>query len=336
MIDMRCRYLGLTLRSPIVASASPLTARLSTLQALHDAGVGAVVLPSLFEEEIEADSMTLSHRLDVGAESSAEAASYLPARDLSLSGAMSHIRLVKSAKSELEIPVIASLNGATDGGWVRYAAMLADAGADAIELNLYSVQADERKSSSEVEAEYLQLVEHIRWAVSVPLAVKLSPYLSSTANFVQQLRDLGVDGVVLFNRFVQPDIDVETFDVVSGVALSQHAEMLLPLRWIGLLRPVLPDLSLGLSSGVRSGVDVVKAVLAGADVVMMASELLRRGPVRAREIEVELRAWMAAHEYQAVSQMRGSVASNAARDPCNYERAQYIHNLLAHAGVVTR
>lgn len=336
MIDLRCRYLGLTLRSPIVASASPLTARLTTLRLLDDAGVGAVVLPSLFEEEVEGDAMTLSGRLDAGAESTAEATSYLPAADLSFVGPMAHVRLVGAAKSTLGIPVIASVNGGTDGGWVRYASMLADAGADAIELNLYAVQADPTKTGADVEAEYLRLVEHVRWAVTVPLSVKLSPYLSSTANFVRRLRDAGVDGAVLFNRFVQPDIDVETFDVVSGVELSQHAEMRLPLRWIGLLRPMFPDFSLALSSGARSGLDVVKAVLAGADVVMMASELLRRGPARAREIETELMAWMSAHEYSAVAQMRGSVASNAARDARSYERAQYIHNLLVHAGVVAR
>ncbi len=336
MIDLRCRYLGMTLRSPIVASASPLTARPTTLQLLAEAGVGAVVLPSLFEEEIENEAMTLSGRLDEGAESSAEATSYLPPADLSFAGPMSHIRLVEAAKSALEIPVIASVNGVTDGGWVRYASLLADAGADAIELNLYAVQADATKLGADVEAEYLRLVEHVRWAVDVPLSVKLSPYLSSTANFVQRLRDLGADGVVLFNRFVQPDIDVETFDVVPGVELSQHAEMRLPLRWVGLLRPAFPDISLALSSGTRSGLDVVKAVLAGADIVMMASELLRRGPARVREIETELRAWMSAHEYSSVAQMRGSVASNTARDASGYERAQYIHNLLVHAGVVAR
>lgn len=336
MSDLRSRYLGLTLRSPIVASASPLTARLTTLRLLDEAGVGAVVLPSLFEEEVENEAMTLSGHLDAGADSSAEATSYLPPADLSFVGPMSHIRLVSAAKSTLDIPVIASVNGATDGGWVRYASMLADAGADAIELNLYAVQADPAKAGTDVEAEYLRLVEHVRWAVNVPLSVKLSPYLSSTANFVHRLRDIGVDGAVLFNRFVQPDIDVETFDVVPGVELSQHAEMRLPLRWIGLLRPMFPDFSLALSSGARSGLDVVKGVLAGADIVMMASELLRRGPHRVREIETELMAWMTAHEYSAVSQMRGSVASNAARDARSYERAQYIHNLLVHAGVVSR
>jgi dihydroorotate dehydrogenase (fumarate) len=336
MIDLRCRYLGLTLRSPIVASASPLTARVTTLRLLDDAGVGAVVLPSLFEEEVESEAMALSGHLDAGTDSSAEATSYLPPADLSFVGPTSHIRLVSSAKSALDIPVIASVNGATDGGWVRYATMLADAGADAIELNLYAVQADPAKAGPDVETEYLRLVEHVRWAVNVPLSVKLSPYLSSTANFVHRLRDIGADGVVLFNRFVQPDIDIETFDVVPGVELSQHAEMRLPLRWIGLLRPMFPDFSLALSSGARSGLDVVKGVLAGADIVMMASELLRRGPGRVREIETELAAWMTAHEYSAVSQMRGSVASNAARDARSYERAQYIHNLLVHAGVVSR
>jgi dihydroorotate dehydrogenase (fumarate) len=336
MTDLRCRYLGLNLRSPIIASASPLTSRLSSLRLLDEAGVGAVVLPSLFEEEVDSEATLLSERLDAGAESTGEATSYLPVADLSFIGPMAHVRLVSSAKTSLEIPVIASVNGATDGGWVRYASMLADAGADAIELNLYAVQADPTRSAGDVEAEYLRLVEHVRWAINVPLSIKLSSYLSSTANFVQALCDIGVDGVVLFNRFVQPDIDVETFDVVPGVGLSQHNELRLPLRWTGLLRPMFPDLSLALSSGARSGLDVVKAVLAGADVVMMASELLRRGPARVAEIEAELVSWMAAHEYSAVAQMRGSVASNATRDARSYERSQYIHNLLVHAGVVSR
>lgn len=328
MTDLSCQYLGRRLRSPIVAAACPLTSRVRTLQELEDAGVGAVVLPSLFEEEAEADSVVLNSRLDAGTESSAEATSYLPPADLSFTGPMAHVRLVKAAKSYLEIPVIASVNGVTDSGWVRYAAMLADAGADAIELNLYAVEAAVSRSASDVEAEYLRLVERLRWQVGIPLAVKLSPYLSSTANFAKQLFDIGVDGLVLFNRFVQPDIDIETFDVVSRIELSQHAEMRLPLRWAGLLRPMFPKLSLALSSGAQSGGDVVKAILAGADVVMIASELIRHGTARVRDVEAELTAWMVAHEYSAVSQMRGSVASHTARDARSYERAQYVHALL--------
>jgi dihydroorotate dehydrogenase (fumarate) len=327
MTDLQCRYLGLTLRSPIVASASPLTGRLRNLLALQDAGVGAVVLPSLFEEEIEADSTTFNERLDAGTESFGEAASYLPAKDLSFIGPMTHIRLVAAAKSSLDIPVIASLNGATDGGWARYAAMLVDAGADALELNLYSVESDVDRSAADVETEYLRLVEHVRWRIGVPLAVKLSPFFSSTANFARRLFDVGVDGIVLFNRFVQPDIDVETFDVVSKVELS---ELRMPLRWIALLRPMFPEMSLALSSGVHCGEDVVKAVLAGADVAMMTSELLRHGPGRVATVESELTDWMAAHEYTAVAQMRGSVASHAARDPRAFERAQYIRMLTTY------
>ncbi len=327
MTDIECRYLGMRLRSPIVASASPMTGRLQNLLALQEAGVGAVVLPSLFEEEIDADSTLLDDHLNAGTESVSEASSYLPSTGLSFAGPAAHVKLVGAARSSLDIPVIASINGVTDGGWLGYAAMLVDAGADALELNLYAVESDSTRTASDVETEYLRLIEHLRWRVSVPLAVKLSPFFSSTANFAKRLVDLGVDGLVLFNRFVQPDIDVETFDVSSKLELSHRAELRLPLRWVGLLRPMFPGLSIALTSGVQTGVDVVKSILAGADVTMIASELLRHGPAKVREIEAELVGWMAAHEYTSVGQMCGSVSEHAARDANAYERAQYIRTL---------
>jgi dihydroorotate dehydrogenase (fumarate) len=324
MPDLHCRYLGLDLTSPIVASASPLTGHLQDLMALEDLGAGAVVLPSLFEEEIEADAINLTERLEAGSESFAEATGFLPVKDLSFAGPAAHLKLVAAARNSLDIPVIASLNGMTDGGWVRYAAMLADAGANAVELNLYSVESDAKRSASDVETDYLRLIEHVRWRVDVPLSVKLSPYFSSTAHFARRLFDLGIDGLVLFNRFVQPDIDIETFDVNTRVELSAPQELRLPLRWIGLLRPTLPEMSLALSSGVRTGTDVVKGLLAGADVVMLASELIRNGPQRLAGVRAELVNWMVAHEYDSVVQMRGSLSSDSARDARAYERSQYV------------
>lgn len=330
MIDIRCQYLGLPLRSPIVASPSPMTGTVESLLSLQHSGAGAVVLPSLFEEDVDEESSRLSHDLDAGTESFAEATSYLPSTPLGLVGPDRHVRLVSAAKETLSIPVIASLNGTTDGGWLRYAGTLADAGADALELNLYSVEADAGRTASQVEDANLRLVEHVRWRVDIPLAVKLSPYLSATANFARRLVDIGVDGLVLFNRFYQPDIDIETLDVVPRLELSTSADLRLPLQWVALLRPQLPTASLALTSGVHCGADVAKALLAGADVVMMASALLRRGAGQLQLAESELVAWMAANEYRSVAQLRGSISAAGARDPRAYERAQYVHALHSY------
>ncbi len=330
MIDLSCRYLGLSLRSPIVASPSPLTGQLDSLIALQAAGVAAVVLPSVFEEEVEAEEEELRRWLDEGSESYAEASTYLPRLDMRFGGPMDHVRLLEKAKGELEIPIIASLNGTTDGGWLRYATMLADAGADALELNLYSVESDAGKSSSLIEAAYLRLVGQVRKQVDVPLAVKLSPYLSSTANFAQRLVDAGVDGLVLFNRFVQPDVDIDTLGVAPTLELSQTGDLRLPLRWVALLRPELPNTSLALTSGVHSGAEVVKALLAGADVAMMTSALLRHGPAHVSRVEAGLVAWMAAHDVTSIADFRGSVARHTAVDARAYERAQYIRAVTGY------
>ena len=330
MTDIRCRYLGLHLRSPIVASPSPMTGNIETLLSLQQAGVAAVVLPSLFEEEVEDESMSLSYHLDAGTESFAEATSYLPPAPLGLVGPMRHVRLVSAAKEVLSIPVIASLNGTSDGGWLRYASMLTDVGADALELNLYSIEASAGRTATAVEEANVRLIEQVRRRVDVPIAVKLSPYLSATANFAHRLVEIGVDGLVLFNRFYQPDIDIETWDVVPRLELSTSADLRLPLQWIALLRPQLPTTSLALTSGVHSGADVVKGLLAGADVVMMASALLRRGAGQVQLAESELVAWMAASDCDSVAQLRGSVSAGGAKEPRAYERVQYIRTLQSY------
>lgn len=316
-------YLGLTLPSPLVASPSPATGRLDSLLQLEDAGVGAVVLPSLFEEEVEAEAITFHERRETGAGVSGEASDYFPDVDLDHLGLERHVLLVEEAVERLDIPVIASVNGRSAGGWVRYAQDLVSAGAQAIELNMYDVAVDPSQSAADVESGYLQLVAAVCSAVEVPVAVKLSPYFSSFAHFAGEVVAAGADGLVLFNRFYQPDLDLETLDVTPRLELSRPGELRLPLRWIAILRPRMPDTSLALTSGVASGADVAKGLLAGADVVMTASEMLRQGPRRAAGILDELTTWMQASEYESVDQLRGSVAQHSVRDPGAYERAQY-------------
>ncbi len=322
-MSLTSRYLGLTLSTPLVASPSPLTGRLDSLLELEDAGVGAVVLPSLFEEEVESEALMLLDRMETGSGAFSEATDFFPDVDLGHLGLERHILLVEEASSRLSIPVIASVNGRSSGGWVRYAQDLVTAGARAIELNMYDVAADESVTGEQVEQAYLDLVADVRAAVDVPVAVKLSPYFSSFANFAPKVVEAGADGLVMFNRFYQPDLDLETLDVTPRLELSRPGEIRLPLRWIAILRPRLRETSLALTSGVASGADVAKGLLAGADVVMATSELLRHGPRRAGELLDELESWMSANEYESVSQLRGSVAQHSAPDPGAYERAQY-------------
>lgn len=323
MSDLRTRYLGLDLRCPFVASPSPLTGRIEELMHLDDAGIGAVVLPSLFEEEVESEEMTLYFRLEQGAGTSAEASDYFADFTLDNLGVDRHLRLVSEASQRLTAPVIASLNGVSAGGWVQYATELASAGAAAIELNMYDVALDPDRDAAAAEAGYLELVSAVCAAVDVPVTVKLSPYFTSLAHFARAVVGAGADGLVLFNRFYQPDLDLETLDVKPSLDLSHAGEIRLPLRWIAILRPQLPDTSLALTSGVHQGTEIAKGLLAGADVVMATAELLRRGTGRARELVDELDEWMTEHDYESVSQLRGSVAQNNSANPAAFERAQY-------------
>lgn len=329
MTDLTTTYLGLRLRSPLVASASPLTGRLASLLALEAAGAAAVVLPSLFEEEVEEESMGLHERLEAGADSFPEAADFFPPMEYDGSP-QKHVKLLESAKHLLKIPVIASINGVTPGRWARYAKLMAEAGADAIELNLYSVAADPSRGGTAVESDYLEVVGLVRRAVEIPLAVKLSPFLSATANFARQVVEAGANGLVLFNRFYQPDIDLDSLDVLPRVELSDPREMRLPLRWLAILRPQLPGTSLAATTGVHSGRDAVKALLVGADVVMMTSALLRHGPAHLAHVESELVDWLTERAYVSVGQLRGSLSRRAARDPTGFERANYVRTLASY------
>jgi dihydroorotate dehydrogenase (fumarate) len=327
-VDLRTRYLGLELRSPIVASASPLNGEPLTVGLVESAGAAAIVMPSLFEEEILAEELGLYHSLEQGTEHFAEALDYFPAVDAFVGAADRYLASLERIKAQSSVPVIASLNASTVGGWVRYSRLIQDAGADALELNLYHVAADPRRTAGEMEAADLELIAAVRASVTIPLAIKLSPYYSALANFARAAVQSGADGLVLFNRFYQPDLDLDTLDVVPRLVLSQPWEIRLPVRWIAILRPQLGrDVSLAASSGVHTGTDVVKGLLVGADVVMMTSALLRHGPGHIRTVEGELRTWMTDHEYESVEQLKGSASQATAENPSAFERANYMQTL---------
>ena len=328
MADLRTRYLGLELRSPLVASSSPLTGSLDGLRRLEVAGAGAVVLPSLFEEDLAEETRQVDALLATGA-TGAEARAGHPDQAGYGAGPGAYLSLVTQAKQTLSIPVIASLNGASRGGWVRYAARLEEAGADALELNIYYVSSRPGSSSSEVEWHYLDVVRSVRRAIGIPLAVKLSPYFSSLANLAGQLAEAGAVGLVLFNRFYQPDLDIETMEVRPTLELSSSTELRLPLRWIAILHRRF-GVSLAASTGVHTTADVVKVLLAGADVAMMTSALLRNGPDHLRTVEVGLRDWMDGHGFETVDQLRGRLSQRSVPDPAAFERANYIKTLASH------
>ncbi len=327
-MDLRTTYLGLELRSPLVASPSPLTGELDSALALVEAGAGALVLPSLFEEEIVHEEIELNRSLEAGSEAFAEALDYFPAiEEVAFAGDryLEHLRRLKATAG---VPVIASLNASTPGGWVRYARLMQDAGADALELNLYHLAADPDRSASDIEARDLALIAAVRGAVTIPLAVKLSPFYSALASFARSVVGAGADGLVLFNRFYQPDLDLDSLDVVPRLELSRPAELRVPMRWIAILRPQLgPGVGLAATSGVHGGTDAVKALMVGADVVMTTSAVLHHGSEHLRTIEGELLAWMAEHEYESVAQLRGSASQAAVEDPSAFERANYLRTL---------
>jgi dihydroorotate dehydrogenase (fumarate) len=329
--DLTTHYLGFSLPHPVVPSSSPLTGDIDTLHALVEAGAPAVVLPSLFEEQIELQTMAYHFGLEFGAGSHPEAAAgYLPELHDYNTGPHEYLQLVRQASAGLGIPVIASLNGASPGGWTRYAQMLEEAGASAIELNLYFMAADREESSAEVEARCLTLVEAVKWVVGIPVAVKLSPYFSSMASMADRLASAGADSLVLFNRFYQPDIDLDTLSVSPRLVLSSPEESRLALRWIAILAGNI-DCDLAATSGIHTWNEVAKVILAGADVAMMASALLRRGPVALTEAVDGLRTWMSENGYSSVTQAKGSLSRGSAPDPDQYERANYMTTLVTYS-----
>lgn len=328
-MSLTTNYLGMVLKNPIVVSSSPLSHNLDGIRRLEDAGASAVVMYSLFEEQITFDSYYVDHYLTHGAESYAESLSYFPEMQGYNVGPDEYMNLVRRAKEAVDIPIIGSLNGVSDGGWTDYAGLMEDAGADALELNVYYVATNTEISSPEVEKIYLDILDAVRETVSIPMAMKLSPYFSSTANMAKRLVDRGVNGLVFFNRFYQPDFDLETLEVVPRLVLSNSDELRLPLRWVAILYGrLLVDFAI--TSGIHGAQDVVKGLMAGAKVTMMASELLQNGIRRIKQILDELAIWMDEHEYESVAQMIGSMSQQHCAEPAAFERANYMKMLASY------
>ena len=327
-VDLTTEYLGLTLRSPIVASASPLTRDPGMVRRLEDAGAAAAVMPSLFEEEILHEELGLNRALEAGSEHFAEALDYFPNVDELADAGDRYLAALETIKAAASVPIIASLNATSPGAWTRYARLIESAGADALELNLYHLAADPSRSAADMEAVDLEVIAAVRAEVDIPLAVKLSPYYSAMANFAAVAVEAGADGLVLFNRFYQPDIDLESLTIVPKVDLSSSWELRLPLRWIAILSPQLREsVSLAATSGISSGTDVVKALMVGADVAMTTSAVLRHGPAQIAAIEGQLVSWLATNDYESVAQLRGSASHLTSGDPSAFERANYLRTL---------
>jgi dihydroorotate dehydrogenase (fumarate) len=328
-MDLTTKYLGLTLRSPLVPAASPLSIELDNLKQMEEFGAGAVILESLFEEQLRADRAELAERLEQGTESFAEALSYFPEPAEFKLGPETYLEQIAAAKGALKIPVIASLNGSTLGGWTDYARQIQGAGADALELNIYAIPTDPDTTAAEVEDNYVNIVRSVKEQITIPVAVKLSPFFTNFANVAKRLDEAGADGLVLFNRFYQPDIDLQNLEVVPNILLSTPMAMRLPLRWIAILYGrVKADLAA--TSGVHRATDALKMLMAGAAVTTMASALLRHGIKHLATVESEIRQWMEEHEYESVAQMRGSMSQRNCPDPSSFERAQYMKAISSY------
>lgn len=322
-MDLTTSYLGLTLKHPVVPSASPLSQSLSGIRQMEDAGASAVVMYSLFEEQIEAESKALDHYLTYQTESYSEALSYFPRLERYNVGPEDYLNLIMMAKRSVDIPIIGSLNGVSTGGWIEYAKHIEDAGADALELNVYYIPTDPAISVADIEQMYLDVVRDVKASVGIPVAVKLGPYFSAFANMASRLSDVGADGLVLFNRFYQPDFDLEELEVVPNLVLSNSNELRLPLRWVAILFGRV-DVDFAITSGVHTHTDALKGLMAGAKVTMMASELLRNGVGRLGAVVQEMTQWMEEHEYESVQQMQGSMSQVNVAEPAAFERANYM------------
>ena len=325
-IDLTTTYLGLPLKNPLVASASPLTKKVDLAKRLEEAGAAAIVMYSLFEEQITHESRELDFYLSHGAEHYAEALSYFPDLERYNIGPEPYLRHLSRVKQAVSIPVIGSLNGISPGGWVEYAHKIEEAGADALELNIYYLPTDPDVTSGELEANYVSLVRSVRARVKIPVAVKLSPFFTALPNVARRFAEAGASGLVLFNRFYQPDFDLDQLEVVPSLNLSTSNDLRLPLNWIAVLYGRV-SCDLALTSGVHGAADVLKAMMAGANVAMLTSELLSKGIFRIRDILDELRAWMVEHEYESIEQMRGSMSQINVAEPAAFERANYMKAL---------
>jgi dihydroorotate dehydrogenase (fumarate) len=323
MVDLRTKYLGLQLRNPLVASASPLSKKADTVRQLEDAGISAVVMYSLFEEQIQNEARALDHYLTQGSESFAEALSYFPQLDTYNAGPEEYLNLIRELKGSVDIPIIGSLNGISEGGWIDYAKMIAQAGADALELNIYYLPTDVDLTSEQLEKSYIDLVKQVKASIPIPLAVKLSPYFTALPNFAKRLVDAGADGLVLFNRFYQPDLDIEEMVVKPDLNFSNSSHLRLPLRWTAILYDRVKT-DFAISGGVHSATDLVKALMAGANVGMSAAALIERGPQYAATILQQFERWLNDHEYESVESMIGIMSQKSVVHPAAFERANYM------------
>jgi len=326
MPDLSTSYLGLKLKNPLVASASPLSKKVDRVREMEEAGIAAVVMYSLFEEQIIHDSLELDHYLTRGTESFAEALTYLPDTGTYSMGPDKYLNHLSQVKQAVSIPIIGSLNGVSKGGWVRYARNIQDAGADALELNVYYLAVDPNLTSQELENTYVDLVSEVKSEITIPLAVKLSPFLTAIPNLAQRLGEAGADGLVLFNRFYQPDFNLDELELVHTLELSTSMELRLPLRWIALLYGRVKT-DLALTSGVHTGEDVLKAMMAGARVVMLASEILHSGIECIPKILSKIEEWMRMFDYESIKQMQGSMSQQSIAEPAAFERANYMRVL---------
>jgi dihydroorotate dehydrogenase (fumarate) len=323
MTDLSTTYLGLRLKNPLVASASPLSKKVERARKLEEAGIAAIVMYSLFEEQIIHESLELDHYLSRGTDAFPEALSHLPDGGLYAVRPETYLNQVAGLKKALTIPVIGSLNGVSRGGWTNYARRIQEAGADALELNLYFISTDLDMTSADIEEMQVELVAEVKSAITIPLAVKISPFVTSIPNFAKRLVDAGADGLVLFNRFYQPDFDLDELEIVHSLDLSTSAELRLPLRWISILSSTI-NTDFALTSGVHTHKDVLKAMMAGARIAMMASTLLYNGEQYVGPLLSELEHWIKEHEYLSIQQMQGSMSQKSVKEPAAFERANYM------------
>ncbi len=328
-MDLTTTYLGMKLRSPLVPSASPLSEEIDNIKRMEEAGAAAVVLHSLFEEQLRLETYELNHHLNYGTESFPEALTYFPQPEQFHLGPEGYLEHIRRAKRAVHIPIIASLNGSTVGGWIDFARLIEQAGADALELNVYHIPTDMNVTGAEIEQRYVDVLTAVKAAVKIPVAIKLSPFFSNFANMAARFDKAGANGLVLFNRFYQPDLDLEALEVRPNVLLSTPQALRLPLTWIGILYGRLKA-DLAATSGVHDAKDVIKILMVGANVTMMAAALLRHGIEHLRVIEQNVRQWMEEHEYESVQQMRGSMSQKHCADPSAFERAQYMKSLQSY------
>ncbi len=328
-MDLSTKYLGMTLKSPLLASASPLSEDISNIKKLEAAGVGAVVLHSLFEEQIRMEQEEANFHETAGTEAFAESLSYFPEVEDYKLGPELYLEHIQKAKAAVDIPIIASLNGSTLGGWTDYAKEMQLAGADAIELNIYNIPTDADMTGADVEEQYIDILKAVKAAVKIPVALKLSPYFSNFSNMAKRFDEAGADSLVLFNRFYQPDIDLDEFEVTPNLLLSQSNAMRLPMRWIAILKDkIIADLAA--TSGIHTGTDVIKMLLVGANVTMLCSSLLKHGVSHVKNIEDHMKQWMKEKDYNSVSELQGSMSQKKTADPGSYERAQYMKALTKY------